>query len=99
MYAQGHPVPAALPLCIHRDILYLKTCHYAHTVCMAGSRWQAAVQYGETVLPWFKRYYGPQAGVVAGLLARLGEAQVGSSRRGNKEWKKVVVAGCAGFHQ
>lgn len=59
----------------HRDILYLQTCHYAHTVCMAGQRWQAAVQYGETVLPWFKKYYGPQAGVVAGLLARLGEAQ------------------------
>ena len=41
---------------------------------MNSSRWQAAVMRGETALPWFKMYYGPKAGIVAGLLLRLGQA-------------------------
>ena len=57
-----------------RDILHLQTCHYVHTVCMNSCRWQAAVMRGEAVLPWFKMYYGPRAGIVAGLLLRLGQA-------------------------
>ena len=57
-----------------RDIPHLQTCHYVHTVCMNSCRWQAAVMRGEAVLPWFKMYYGSRAGIVAGLLLRLGQA-------------------------
>jgi len=57
-----------------RDILYLQTLHYVHTACTQAGRWQAALSYGERVLPAFRLYYGHSTGVVAGLLVRLAQA-------------------------
>ena len=73
-----------------RDILYLQTLHYGqhhktvinmlmlmysvHTACTQAGRWQAALSYGERVLPAFRLYYGHSTGVVAGLLVRLAQA-------------------------
>ena len=60
-----------------RDILYVQTLHYVHTVCMASKRWAAAATYGEIALPAFKRYYGHKTGVVAALLVRYVMQTVG----------------------
>ena len=59
-----------LTLLYARDILYIQTVHYVHTVCINNKRWSAAAQYGEIALPAFKQYYGPRTGVVAALLVR-----------------------------
>ena len=34
------------------------------------ARWEAALLYGEKVLPMFKKYYGEKTGAVAALLVR-----------------------------
>ena len=54
----------------NRDILYIRTCHYVHTICMEHWLWQAAILYGEIVLPAFTQYYGENSKVVAALLVR-----------------------------
>jgi len=56
------------------DILYLKTVHYVHTICMTNHLWPAAVVYGEIALPGFRQYYGQHSKVVGALLVSLGEA-------------------------
>ena len=52
------------------DILYLKTVHYVHTICMTNHLWPAAVVYGEIALPGFRQYYGQHSKVVGALLVR-----------------------------
>ena len=52
------------------DILYVRTCHYVHTICMEHSQWEAAILYGEITLPSFKTYYGESSKVAAALLVR-----------------------------
>ena len=53
-----------------RDILYLQTVHYVHSICMSNHLWPAAVVYGEIALPAFRIYYGERSKVVAALLVR-----------------------------
>ena len=53
-----------------RDILYVQTVHYVHSICMANRLWPAAVVYGEIALPAFKKYYGENSTYVAALLVR-----------------------------
>ena len=62
------------PVFSDRDVLYVQTVHYVHTLAIQAERWQAAATYGETILPAFRLYYGHTTGVVAGLLVRLGQA-------------------------
>jgi len=62
------------PVFSDRDVIYVQTVHYVHTLCIQSSRWQAAAMYGETILPAFRLYYGHSTGVVAGLLVRLAQA-------------------------
>ena len=52
------------------DILYVRTVHYVHTICMEHSQWEAAILYGEIALPSFKTYYGETSKVTAALLVR-----------------------------
>ena len=87
-----------LTLLYARDILYIQTVHYVHTVCINNKRWSAAAQYGEIALPAFKQYYGPRTGVVAALLVRYTTADVqivvdpGSlAPRKYHEWQNLFV--------
>merc|ERR1719419_803710 len=57
-----------------RDIVYGRTCHYVHTICMEHEQWEAAILYGKVALTTFSFYYGESSKVVAALLLRLGEA-------------------------
>ena len=57
-------------LTYYRDILYLQTVHYVHSICMSNHLWPAAVVYGEIALPAFRIYYGERSKVVAALLVR-----------------------------
>ena len=57
-----------------RDVLYVQTVHYVHTLCVENKRWSAAAMYAEIILPAFRLYYGHSTGVVAGLLVRLGQS-------------------------
>ena len=71
------------PVFSDRDVLYVQTVHYVHTLAVQSDRWQAAATYGETILPAFRLYYGHTTGVVAGLLVRLGQAlgELGDSEK------------------
>ena len=62
------------PVFSDRDVLFVQTVHYIHTIAMQKERWEAAASYAETILPAFRLYYGHSTGVVAGLLVRLGQA-------------------------
>ena len=62
------------PVFSDRDVLYVQTVHYTHTVCIQKERWEAAASYAETILPAFRLYYGHSTGVLAGLLVRLAQA-------------------------
>ena len=42
------------PVFSDRDVLYVQTLHYVHTLAMQNKRWEAAVTYGETILPAFR---------------------------------------------
>ena len=53
-----------------RDILYVRVCHYVHTICMAHRQWDAALLYGKIALPAFRHYYGNNSKVVAALQFR-----------------------------
>ena len=37
-----------------RDVIYVQTVHYVHTLCIQNKRWSAAAMYGETILPAFR---------------------------------------------
>ena len=37
-----------------RDVVYVQTVHYVHTLCVQNSRWSAAAMYGEIILPAFR---------------------------------------------
>ena len=65
-----HPTSITLISVICSDILYLKTVHYVHTICMTNHLWPAAVVYGEIALPGFREYYGLHSKVVGALLVR-----------------------------
>ena len=62
------------PVFSDRDVLFVQTVHYIHTIAMQKERWEAAASYAETILPAFRLYYGHSTGVVAGLLVRLAQA-------------------------
>ena len=51
------------PVFSDRDVLYVQTLHYVHTLAMQNKRWEAAVTYGETILPAF-RYEAQESGVL-----------------------------------
>ena len=53
-----------------RDILYIKTAHYVHSLCMTNKLWTAAVVYGEISLRGFRKYYGNFSSQLAALLVR-----------------------------
>ena len=55
---------------IVRDILYIKTVHYVHSLCMTNKLWTAAVVYGEISLQGFRKYYGNFSSQLAALLVR-----------------------------
>ena len=42
------------PVFSDRDVIYVQTAHYVHTLCIQTKRWQAAAMYGETILPAFR---------------------------------------------
>ena len=42
------------PVFSDRDVLYVQTLHYVHTLAVQNKRWEAAVTYGETILPAFR---------------------------------------------
>ena len=37
-----------------RDVMYVQTVHYVHTLASQSQRWDAAAMYGETILPAFR---------------------------------------------
>ena len=37
-----------------RDVIYVQTVHYVHTLASQSQRWDAAAMYGETILPAFR---------------------------------------------
>ena len=53
-----------------RDILYIQTVHYVHSICMGNRLWPAAAVYGGIAVSAFKKYYGDQSRELAGLLVR-----------------------------
>ena len=53
-----------------RDILYIQTVHYVHSICMGNRLWPAAAVYGGIAVTGFKKYYGEQSRELAGLLVR-----------------------------
>ena len=55
---------------LYRDILYIKTVHYVHSLCMKNRLWAAAVVYGQIALPAFRKYYGGSTSQLAALLVR-----------------------------
>ena len=42
------------PVFSDRDVIYVQTVHYVHTLCIQNKRWSAAALYGETILPAFR---------------------------------------------
>lgn len=61
-------------VCSDKDVMYIRVCHYVHTICMQHQLWQPAILYGEIVLSGFIYYFGKNSKIVAALLIRLHEA-------------------------
>jgi len=74
------------PVFSDRDVIYVQTVHYVHTLCIQNKRWSAAAMYGETILPAFRLYYGHSTGVVAGLLVRLAQAMAETGNMARSEY-------------
>ena len=62
--------PTTKQVILVRDILYIKTVHYVHSLCMNNKLWAAAVVYGQIALPAFRKYYGCSSRQLAALLVR-----------------------------
>ena len=57
-------------VCSDKDVMYIRVCHYVHTICMQHKLWEPAILYGEIVLPGFIYYFGKDSKIVAALLVR-----------------------------